>query len=423
MSAPTRTALPNLPLPLRAFLATALTLSALCWGTALLAHLLGWGPPFNWPLFPRGSHFYDFVVYLDALALLRHPPPPTGPPGITFAYFAPGVFLYSLFTPFGRVGGFFVYLGLVAAALATGIALFLRALHRRGLAPSTAGLFVLAAALTSFPLFFCLERGNIEVLLAAGVAAGVWAFCTGRPTLAACLWGLFGSVKLYPILLVALFLSRRQIRSLLLTLAVTVLTNLAALLFIGPTLAAAWHSSRRGTALFVGSHTTTVVREGWDHALFALLKLPLRDRLGLPFAQSLALYLPTLAALMLLLYAVRIRRQPLLNQLVLLSVCTVLLPPTSYPYTLTQLYAAWAAVVLATLAPGAAPFRRAHTVVLVLFALVFCPFNLVGSHGVGFEGTENGLLLLALFLTTLLLPLSPSDTSPAHPAHPRRLAA
>ena len=155
------------------------------------------------------------------------------------------------------------------------------------------------------------------------------------------LWGGFGAVKMYPLLLAGLFVARRRwLGYLLLTVGTAAAVTLLSLAYIGPTFAAARAGLQGGTAEFLADYTLAIRATEWDHSLFAGLKVFAVDQ-GYAVAPLLRPYFLVAGGTMLLVYVLRIRRLPLANQVVALSISMVLLPPTSFEYTLTEMYGAW----------------------------------------------------------------------------------
>ena len=280
------------------------------------------------------------------------------------------------------------------------------ALVEAGLPAPTATGFMVISLVTSYPLLFSFERGNLETVIAIFITLGVWAFCTGRLTLAAVLWGMFGSVKLYPLLLVALFLSRRQYRAFALTLVTAVVTTVASLWYIGPTIRQAQAGIQLGTNGFLQSSTFAVTKAlCWDHSIFAVVKL-VAIRWNADYAHLLAPFLMAAGAIMLVLYFVRIRTLPIANQVLILSLCEVLLPPSSYDYTLLQLYGAWGVLVWVAIEAARAGRRvRSLGATFVLLALVMTPSNFVAWHGFSYNGQFKCAVLLALLVLAMVVPL------------------
>ena len=408
----------GLPRELRLFYGIVISLTALAWITAALSALVGKGYPYTWPLAPRGTTLFDYRVYFELFhsfhqaAFFRQDTYP-------FTYFAPGAVVYRGLYVFGLHGGEAVYFALVIALGLCGCIWFRRALVRAGLARTVATRYVLVSAITSYPILFGAERGNVELLLAGGIALGLAAYCRGRLLLAAVLWGVFGSVKLYPLLLLALFVSHRQYRALLVGGATAVATTLLSLWYIGPTLRVAQAGIQQGTRAFLAMCSLTYASFSWDHSLYSIPKLLLYPQ-GVDRPRLLTIYLLLAGAAMLVVYIVHVRRLPLANQIVILSVCMVLLPPTSYDYTLVQLYGAWAVLsCIAVRGMRRNERMRGLATALILLAIVFTPQNLIGA-GRSYGGPAKSLVLLALLVVATCLPFTEATSvGEARQANPK----
>ena len=384
------------PRELRLFLWVACGISTVAWVTALLAALVGKGYPYTWPLAPRGATLIDYRVYFDRFHQL-HKAAFFSLEGFPFTYFAPGAVMYRVLYLFGLHGGEAVYFAGVIATLLTGCFLLRRALVQAGLSQASATSYILLSAVTSYPVLFGAERGNLELLLAAGIAVGLAAYCRGWFFGAAMLWGVFGSVKLYPLLLLALFFSYRQYRALVAGCAAAAVTTLLSLWYIGPTLWEAQAGIQQGARAFIAMCSLTYVAFSWDHSLYSLPKLVLYP-LGIDRPHLLAGYMLLAGGTMLVFYLVRGRHMALANQIVILSVCMVLLPPTSFDYTLVQLYGAWAVLSCIAVRAAARGKRvRGLAAAMILLAIVFTPLNLVGP-GRSYGGPAKSLVLLALLV-------------------------
>lgn len=312
---------------LRLFLAISLTLSVGTWVLAVVMNARD-GSPGLLPFLGDGHHFADFWVFFSRFQHL-HTTEFFAPGRFHFSYFPAGVSLYAAFYRFGLDGAMDLYFALCAASMLFGAVLFGRALVRAGMRVRSAVLLMVVSFLCAFPAIFAVERGNLELLLAVGVTCGVWAFCTGRRAFAAVIWGVFGAVKMYPLLLAGLFMARlRWMGWLVLTLGTAVAVTLLSLAYTGPTFAAARAGGHGGTAEFLADYTLAIRATEWDHSLFAVVKVFAVDH-GYAVAPLLTPYFLIAGATMLLVYFLRIRRLPLANQVVALSVSLVLLPPTS----------------------------------------------------------------------------------------------
>ena len=318
---------------------------------------------------------------------------------------APGIVLYKAFYVFGRGGGFVAYLLTATTLLSLGFAKVRCEMMRGGLTEFSARGFAWLLLLTSYPVAFCIERGNLELMVAAAIVSGTWAYWRGQSWTAAILWGVFGSVKLYPLLLLAAFLSKRQYRQFLMSIFAAVVVTVGSLFYAGPDVRTAALGIRSGLDSFL--KTGSLAYDQWigfDHSIFALLKTGLRSY-NPDLASFWHIYSIALGVVMLLLYFVRIRKLPIANQLLILTICSVVLPPTSADYTLLQLYAPF--LILALLVIEAARQERpmpGMTAIFGLFAFLFTPTNFIFYRGQGMSAQLKCLLLLGLFGVALVYP-------------------
>ncbi|HEY0163632.1 MAG TPA: glycosyltransferase 87 family protein, partial [Edaphobacter sp.] len=327
----------RLPSLLRQFLAQSLVWTALCLLTeSVCGFILHWGFPYNYPAPPATSIFDDFRLYISRFAYFRTPrffesiPP----------YPAPASVLYKLFLlPQPTHIRFAVFRYILAILITSWVMLFAfrRALIRHGLAPRSASFFVLGTYLFSYPLWFEVHQANLEFITWGLVTGGLAAYWLKRNRLAAVLLGLAAAIKIVPVLLLGLFLAQKQYRALALALATTALFTLLSLWIWYPDIAYSWHASSVALKGItdMSALQLLLVHSGFDHSLFSLFKrlLPV-----LPPPAQLAPLLTGYQALTAvagcILFFVRIRHLPLINQILCLSVAVTLFPPVSYDYTL-----------------------------------------------------------------------------------------
>ena len=103
-------------------------------------------------------------------------------------------------------------------------------------------------------------------------AIGVWCFLTGRTNTSAILIGLAASLKLYPFILLGLFLPRRKYGGFLLGIATFAAVTVLSLYFVGPTISAAAHWDAEQIDAFSKYYVGDVWALGYDHSLFGLVK-------------------------------------------------------------------------------------------------------------------------------------------------------
>jgi hypothetical protein len=208
--------------------------------------------------------------------------------------------------------------------------------------------FVAAAVATSWPIYFQLDSANIEAVVAAVLALGVLAVWSERWWAGAVLIGIAGAMKIFPLLLMGLLLSRRKYKEFATGLAVAVAVTIGGLAIAGPTVLEAQRGVDAGLLYLRAGNLVPGTPMVATHSLWALLKWTwvaidrhlhpvdaARERHVL--AAMLTIYLAAAAILGTVLYLGWMRRLPLLNQLLGLTVCAVLLPPVSMDYTLLHL--------------------------------------------------------------------------------------
>ena len=211
--------------------------------------------------------------------------------------------------------------------------------------------FTLSIPLTAWPVFLLLTSANIEGLVAIVLAAGIWAVLRRRWWPGAALIAIAGSMKIFPLALLALLLTRRRYREFAGGLAVVAILTVASLAILGPSVMEAQRHIAAGLSFVKYTYALSVTQYAPDvsHSLFSPIKFsaivlyrllhPATWRSGQQAVLDLIynIYVPFACVLGLLAYFLRIRRMPMLNQVFALSVCAVLLPPFSVDYTLINL--------------------------------------------------------------------------------------
>ena len=202
-------ALPCVPLPrvLRLFWAGSVAAFLLMVLVGYVEYRLGYPPPHYNPL--GGARYEDLMEFPPVFKLLHTEAFFGGVGGSRVAYPPLGAVLYALLYATGHPVRW--YLGTAAVWLAAAVWGVRRGLIAQGISGVTATLFPLTVALVSFPIAGLLQRGNIELFVWIFTAVGAWEFVRGRDDAAAVLWGLAAAVKLYPVVLLALLLPRRQV--------------------------------------------------------------------------------------------------------------------------------------------------------------------------------------------------------------------
>jgi hypothetical protein len=319
----------RIPRPLTLLVYTFAAVAALLW----LLPLLTTHPV----LFPAGPNFEDILVYKGRFTLFHSARFFTSRAYSAFAYPAGAAPLYALF--YATADATTTYLLLAAlSTLAALIAAFL--LLRR----HAAAILFAPLLLLTFPLIFLIQRANIELILWLLLALGILAYLRNLAYLAAALIGIAAAIKLYPILLLGLFLkpkssrTRQDLPAFILGLLTALLATAAAIAFTGPTFSLAAHGFLNGVDKFQGHYVDTVskVELAFDHCLFSPFKYLAYTQHISPAPWRIAYYV--CAGSLALLLFVRVRTLPFLNRLIFLTAAMVCLPPVSFTYTLVHLY-------------------------------------------------------------------------------------
>ena len=190
-------------------------------------------------------------------------------------------------------------------------------------------------------------------------------------------------------------------------------STLAGLWLVCPDIAYSWRQTVLALTTFGHQYVAGVRTQeiGFDHSLFALVKL-LMTILG---AQSSAarpgVYLLTVALGGILLFLLRIRHLPVPNQVLCLSVAAILLPPLSYDYTLLHLYAglvllSFVAIQQEATRKTGVPQKRIPGLwaAFLILAFLLPPQSELIWHGDRYAGQVKALALLALGYVSLRYP-------------------
>lgn len=390
---------------IRPFLLIQASLAAICFSVeGFCRFVLHLRYPYDCPIFVyQGDFFPDFILLIDRLFVHIH----------TLAFFAPGDrhFMYPpgatlLYEPFAilpshRVKTYVTLL--ILDVLVTGF-LFARALIRRGAEPRQTGLLVTALILLSYPLWFEMQRGNTEMFIWAITAGGIWAFYRGKGYTAATCFALVGSMKIYPAIFLGLFLSRREYRPILYALGLMGVITVACLWMEYPNVGISLHETLKGLHTFEYTYVQHKFPDviSYDHSLFTLYKRVVQPSLP-QLARASKLYMPLFGLLGIVLFFTRIRHLPFSNQVLALTVATVLFPPVSFDYTLLHLYTPFA--LLLVLFWNRAVIPTGVRFALGLLACLVSPLTEFIHDGHSLEGQLKAVLLTTLFVISLVFPM------------------
>ena len=332
--------------------------------------------------------------------------------GMMFTYPAPGAMVYQFFYLFRH--GIRVYLFISASCAILAAAAFSKSLRRHGLSWRMAIFFMTTAVLTSYPLSFNSWLGNTEIVLSVLLGLGLYFFAIGRDWEAATFFALAASLKIYPLIFFALLLGRKRYRQIVFGIVLFAVVNVVSLWMLAGSVFAAQRGIQDGLTFYQNGYALAFLPHdvGVDHSLWALVKgsillFKLHPPAFAAWANDLRLYMLVMVAAMLLLYFVRIRKLPLANQLLCLSIISVSFSPGSKDYTLMNLYVPWGLLVLVAVdayrAGRSVPGLNAAT---TCFALLFVPLNEFIVNGVVLSGQLKAIILVVLLVIGLKCPFS-----------------
>jgi len=405
----------RLPRSLRSFLLQSAVYAVICFSTEIFCGVRHWGYPYNWPAVPISFIFGDFRFFVEKLDAF-HTPAIFGPP--TLMYPAPLVVSYKIFCLFPES---FIHsrswtLSFRFALIMLMTSWFMlanvrQALVRRGLSPKTATLFVLGVYVLSYPFWFLVHQGNMEFIVWCVITSGLWAAWTEKPWWAAAFFGIATSMKIFPFVFVGLLLGKKQYRQIVFSFAVAAATTVISLWLVCPKIVYSYQQTTAAVAQFRPLYMLQLrpIESIYDHSLFCLIKRALPVMPPPPVvARMLTGYLLMVGIIGVTLYFVRIRKLPLVNQIICLSVAAILLPPTSFDYTLIHLYVPFFLMVFVALDAsrlglGNLP-SRGQAIMFALFAIILSPQSEFITHGVGYGAQIKGAALLALWITALIVP-------------------
>jgi hypothetical protein len=397
----------SLPCSLRYFLFTILVLTIICLGYSLVARWIGLGVPYSFPeLFVPRSFFADFFEFRVRFYQF-------GNPGFftqTRDFMYPPAMVLPLRAFYATAHPFWAFPVFLLASGAFFTFGFFRVLRNQGVTIPPAVLLALGVAITSYPYLFLLQRGNTEVFIWITVTLGLWSFYRGHYAWAAICFGLATALKLYPFIFFSLFLPRRRYREIVLGAFVTVAVTLIALRALTPHISYAFHWDLNQLQAFGKYYAASTADLGYDHSFFGLVKLA-----TLPWHPDLTPlvrpYTRLVAVSCLALYFGRIWKLPLANQILILSVLSVSIPPVSYDYTLVSLYAPIAILcILALRLPD--DKQRILIPYFMLYAAILTPQSYIIFHGARFGAQLRAICLLALLILALRKPLPAQPTCP-----------
>ena len=415
----------DLPSPVKSFLRVLVALVIVCSLTEVYcSRVLHYSWPYNSPIQPSTGRFGDFKGFQSRFEYF-HTTAFFSAPGPIYTYPAPVALIYKFFYLFPHSTRLFLVTLLLTCV--AGAILFGRELLRKGISRLGVLLLLGITLCSSYPLLFDFWQGNVEFVIAGVVSAGIWAYLTKRNYIAATCFGLAGACKIFPLIYLGLFLSRRQFRAATWMIFVAGAATLVGSWLLCPNLNISFHGVSSGLIAFKLEWVQKIrpILVGCDHSLFALFKFLLLLRTHLPHPSAVpngarvgylaSVYLFLVAGAGTILYVTTIRKLPFLNQLLCLNTASILLPPVSFDYTLLHLYAPWSLLVLFAL-ERRERFTPGLTSVFCSFAILMAPETEFIYHGQSFGGQIKAVTLLVLFILALCYRF-PSSFEGLEPAH------
>ena len=376
------------------------------------------------------DRFYDFTIFTDKFRYIH-----TArffDVGFPINYPAPVALAFNVFFRYAAPHQVFAFVTVCVLAFLIPALLFGAALVRRGIQPARAYTFCVVLCLFSWPVQLIVDGANAEVFVWLAMLLAMFFLVTEHGYLAAVFFGLAAALKLFPIIFLALFLRRGQFGKLLTGIASFLLISVASLKALGPSVSTAYHGISFGLESFKRNYMARwkIGENGVDHSLFATLKMLLyyvfhHDRDD--FTGWLRGYLLLTAVGGVLLYVLLIRKTPLLNQVLLLSVASIYFTAFSGDGTLIHLYYPLAFLLFLSLAAWRQNVRvpgLTTAVTCILFCVSVESFFVV-SHfptPVRYIGPMHAIALGILFVTGLRFPFGPpvsgdrQDWLLAHPS-------
>ena len=407
----------ELPQELKLFLKISAVLWGICLACELFCRFLLHAPsgmtrgnfPYTWPVL-WFNHWRDFWCWIPRFSHLH-----------TLRFFSPKASLDQPFTYPPAMAllfeGFYVcphpircFLIVTTAAIGIFAWGFYLAMRRTGLAWAPAAAFLLMACLMSYPFWFEFDLANMEIWVWIFVASGVWAFLRDKPYLAAVLFAVAGSAKLFPFVFFALFLTRRKYGPILLGGAVAAVLSVGGLWMMYPNLRIAINGVKAGMGFFRSDYLLRMRYEtGFDHSIFGFMKRVAAEGFGATIpdlTRMNSIYLPVIACIGVFLYFRYIRRLPINNQVLALTIASILFCPTSHDYTLMHLYVPWALLVLLAIRARGTASIPGLKVAFICMAIAMSAETEIIRRGIPLGGQIKCLALVVLFVIALRFPFS-----------------
>jgi hypothetical protein len=255
--------------------------------------------------------------------------------------------------------------------------------------------YVILLTITSYPLLFVLDRGNIEGLLFIFLALFIYFYKKEKFLLSIIALALAISMKLYPAVLLILLISDKRYKEAIWCFLITVGVTVSSLFLMKGGIFFNLAEFMKDLKYFQGRYLYLIGNQGTDygHSLFNVFK---GIDLYLPIIKDVNAFISLYSILafavfvLLALYIIFIEKK-LWKKTTLLVFSMMLLPQMSYDYTLIDIY-----IPLMLFITSDEKISRSNLIISVLFALLIIPKNymlLVMSYD----------LHLSVYLTPLIM--------------------
>jgi Glycosyltransferase family 87 len=406
----------SIPAPLKVFSAITVVLTLLSWLFAFVCARLHLPAIYSWPynVLQPGSDFSSYQErfrHLHTMQFFRIE-------GLGYLYPAPlAIFYHALFVIWGdRPHPIRILIAFTIASACIATIFFFLALRRRRISVLPAASFCLITLVFSYPLYYEIQRGNVEVAIWITLMAAIWAFRAGRNSLSAVLIGIAIACKWYPVVLLGLFLFPKKWKPIPIALLTAAMVTLFSDWWLGPSGKIAMAETKHGMQEFLDIYAIHYVVVGYDHSFFAFFKFFIR-----PFHPNLIVdlgrYLKLAAVGATALYFLRIRKLPVINQISILIILMITLPPVSFDYTLLHLYICFGIFTLYVVDS----WRKGTRVpmagwTMAWFAFAMAPHGYVILYGDRYCGQFRFIGLAALLYIFLKYPFAEPEASDPYPA-------
>jgi hypothetical protein len=372
------------------------------------------------PFLAKIDQYQDLLNYMRKTAHLHNGAMTLGQGMPVFNYPAPAAFVYKLLLyafPGHPVRPYLCFLAVCIVGFAVVAWGATSASRGVGLSATAA---ISVTALIGFPLWFVVDRGNIEGVAWAISAAGLCFLLRGKLRAGAVLIGLGACVKPFCILFLLLLLRRRKYKEAALGVITAGVVVVAAMTALGPNPWRAYQELKPGVSQYVDIYVMNLAQVDEARFLHSLLdgmksgaltvemggirphkaveEVPklMAEPGGWHEVRPLVHAYPLVAiigfgSLLSVFY-----EKPMLNQLTALGVAVTLFPPSAGEYTLLHLYVPFGALVVflaREAAAGKVVLRYSSMFALVvIYALLFSPLTFLMLYA----GDAKLLLLLGL---------------------------